>query len=53
MLKKLIPGVMLSPWLLFVVWAALSLIDIAADNTGAAVHSKYNLFVLCLEVFGK
>lgn len=38
---------------LLLVWIAWSFIDVVADNcTPAPVHSNFNIFVLCLEVFG-
>ena len=44
MLKKICSFVLTAPAVLFVAWVALSWLDIALDNNGAATHSAYNLF---------
>ena len=52
MLKKYIAKIPATILYLFIMWFALSCIDIMIDNNTTARHSDYNLFKVCMEVLG-
>lgn len=50
MVKKIIAGIFYAFSALLMAWVLLSYFDITIDNnSGAPVHSKYNLFVVCFD----
>lgn len=51
MLKKLLVKTYYILCVLLFAWIFFSFVDIAWDNCCAAVHSVYNFFDVCLEVF--
>jgi hypothetical protein len=50
MKKSFFLDLFLTPFVLFFLWVALSVVDVALNNNSTASHSAFNFFVLALGV---